>query len=95
MRLRVLGDADLLTIQVRGTLDSPIVKSIAAVLGASDGTRRIEIDLSKVEGHTEDGVAALALLRSCLVSDLERAVTYRARSGAGRAALLAADALSH
>jgi len=74
-----------MTIEVRGNLDSLVVKAIVAVLSAADGKdANVEIDLSTIDGHDNGGVAALAE-----VAAGERAITFRAHSERGQAALLA------
>lgn len=83
-RLCISSRTDRLVIEPRGLLDAGVVRAVAAVLSAEDGHRPIEIDLSRLEGHTGGAAASLARLVGG-----DRAVAYRARSEAGQQALLA------
>lgn len=93
-RLRLAARGDTLTIAVHGVLDSAIVGLIAeaAAEAAGDDGRRVQIDLGDLEGHTDDGLAAFAVMRSRFAPGMRSRVSYRASSAAGQEALLAACA---
>lgn len=91
--LHVTALDGVVVIAIVGTLDEVTGDDLVRAAGAAvaDGAARLDIDLQRLDGFTDDGAACLVTCRDLGVG-LADGVHYRTGQGAGRDALLSAYA---